>query len=217
MKTNLLSCFILAFFILSFSSCNPKKAIEDKINETIAEEIVGAAMGTDIETSNLTNADKATAQIDLQVGTTTLTYKNAKPIFTIAKGNNEEVTASLSLVEEGENAQRTIQIGLLGKKELFKTPLVANITTKDEEGQVKAIFSIIDMNESGMNLIMTKSGTLKVVSFSENEVVFEIDAEGGENNAETHEGKNLKSIKGKIICKNPMATYMGLKKEEIFN
>ncbi len=216
MKTNLLSCFILSFFILSFSSCNPKKALEDKINETIAEEIVSAGLGTNVETSNLTNAEKATSEVDLKVGGTAITYKNAKPIFTIAKGNNEDITCSLSLMEEGDNIQRTIQIALLGQKDLFKTPLTGSITTEDKEGQVKALFSIVDISESGMNMTMAKSGTVKVVSFSDTEVIIEIDAEGGENTAETHEGKNLKSIKGRIVCKNPMATYMGLKKEEIF-
>jgi hypothetical protein len=213
MKTNLLSCFILSFFIISFSSCNPKKALEDKLNETIAEKAIGAAMGTDVETSNTTNADKAISEIDLKVDGTAITYKNAKPIFTIAKGNNEDITCSISLVEEGDNAQRTIQIGLLGQKNLFKTPLTAPITTKDEANQVKAIFSIMNLSESGMEMKMTNSGTIKVISFSDEEVVFEIDAKGEELN----ESKTPFSIKGKIVCKNPMATYMGLKKEEIFN
>lgn len=216
MKTNFLSYFILAFCILSFPSCNSKKALEDKINETIAEKVVSTAMGTDVETSNLTNADKAIAEIDIKIDGTTLRYKNAKPIFTIAKGNNEDITCALSLVEEGDNTQRSIQIGLLGQKNLFKTPLSANITTEDKENQVKATFMVMDVSESGIQMTMATSGTVKVVSFSDTEVILEIEAQGGENSAETHEGKNLKPIKGRIVCKNPMATYMGLKKEEIF-
>jgi len=212
MKTNLLSCFILSFFILSFSSCNPKKAIEDKISETIAEKMAGTMLGTDVETSNLTNAENAKAEVDIKVDGKSITYKNAKPIFTIAKGNNEDINCSLSLVEEGDNTTRTIQIGLLGQKNLFKTPLTANINTQDEEGQVKASFSIVDFSESGMSAMMTKSGTIKVVSFSDEEVIFEIDAKGEEMN----ESKTPFSITGKIVCKNPMATYIGLKKEEIF-
>ncbi len=216
MKTHFLSYFILSFCIVSFSSCNPKKALEDKINETIAEKIVGAATGVDVETSNMTNADKATAQIDIKVDGNSISYKNIKPIFTIAKGNNEDMTFALSFVEEGDNAQRSIQIGLLGQKNLFKTPLSATITTEDKENQVKATFMIMDLSESGIQMTMATSGTVKVVSYSDTEVILEIDAQGGENIAETHEGKNLKSIKGRIVCKYPMATYMGLEKGDIF-
>jgi hypothetical protein len=214
MKTNLLSCFILCFFVLTFTSCNPKKALEDKINETIAEEIAGAAMGTDVETSNITNADKATAQIGVTVDGNSLNFEKAQPIFNIVKGN-DGITMAFTLTETKENAQNSIQIGIIGKPELFKSPLTAQITTEDKENELKASFNIMYLNEDGIRMVMTKSGTLKVVSFSDDEVVLEIDAMGGET-ADVAEDKNLKPIKGKIVCKSPLMTFIGLKKEEIF-
>ncbi len=215
MKTQFLSCFILSFFVLTFTSCNPKKALEDKINETIAEEIAGAVMGTNVETSNITNADKATAQIGVTVDGNSLNFEKAQPIFNIVKGN-DGITMVFTLTETKENAQNSIQIGIIGKPELFKSPLTAQITTEDKENELKASFNIMYLNEDGFKMVVTKSGTLKVVSFSDDEVILEIDAMGGENNVETVEGKNLKPIKGKIVCKSPLMTFIGLKKEEIF-
>lgn len=215
MKTTLLSYFILSFSIFAFSSCNPKKALEDKINETIAEKVVGTAMGTDVETSNITNADKATAQIGVTIDGNALNFEEAKPIFNIVKGD-KDITMALTISETKENAQNAIQIGIIGKPETFKLPLTAPITSDDVENQAKAQFNIVYINDKGMEMKVTKSGTLKVVSFSDEEVVFELDAMGGENNVDTHEGKNLVPIKGKIVCKNPVMTFMGLKKDEIF-
>lgn len=215
MKTNLLSCLILAFFIFTFSSCNPKKALEDKINETIAEEIVGAAMGTDVETSNITNADKATAQIGVTVDGNSLDITKATPVFNIVKSNND-VMMAITITETKDNAQNAIQISVSGKPELFKMPLTSEITTEDKENQLKASFNVMYLTENGVRMIMTKSGTLKVVSFSDEEVVFEIDAMGGET-ADVAEDKNLKAIKGKIVCKTPLMTFIGLKKEDLFN
>ena len=71
------------------------------------------------------------------------------------------------------------------------------------------------LTENGIRMVMTKSGTLKVVSFSDDEVVFEVDAMGGET-ADLTDDKNLKSVKGKIVCKSPVMTFIGVKKEDIF-
>jgi hypothetical protein len=70
----------------------------------------------------------------------------------------------------------------------------------------------MNMSENGLEIKMTNSGAVKVISFSDEEVVFEVDAKG----QELDENKTPFSITGKIVCKNLMATYIGLKKEEIF-
>lgn len=214
MKTHFLSYFILSFCIVSFSSCNPKKALEDKINETIAEKVVGAAMGTDVETSNLTNAEKASSQIGVTIDGNSLDIKNAIPAFNIVKSNNSIIMA-MTITETKDNAQNAIQISISGNPELFKMPLTSEITNEDKENQLKANFNVMYLTENGIRMVMTKSGTLKVVSFSDDEVVFEVDAMGGET-ADLTDDKNLKSVKGKIVCKSPVMTFIGVKKEDIF-
>ena len=215
MKTNLLSCFILSFIILSFSSCNPKKALEDKVNETIAEEIAGAAMGTDVETSNMTNADKAKAEVDVKLNGTSIGFENSMPNFIITKSNDGKLSFLCTLTEktENENLHRTLNISYHGQKTLFTLPLTATITTRDEENKIKASFFITNLSEKGIEMKNTNAGTVKLISFSDEEVVFEIDAKGEEMN----ESKTPFSLVGKIVCKNPIMTFMGLKKDEIFN
>ncbi|WP_375558714.1 hypothetical protein ACE193_13280 [Bernardetia sp. OM2101] len=217
MKTQILNCFFLTFFILTFAACNPKKALEDKINETIAEEIVSAGLGTDVETSNISNTENASAKVDITMDGKSLDFENAKPVFNIAAGSNDEVIVAINLVQETEGKQRTLQLGISGKKELLKQSLTANFENKTSDGKVVPIFNIMTITDNGIKMSTVKKGTFKVVEFSDEKVVLEIDAEGGENNAETHEGKNLVPVKGTIICENPVMTFMGVKKEEVFN
>ncbi|PIY09767.1 MAG: hypothetical protein COZ18_07335 [Flexibacter sp. CG_4_10_14_3_um_filter_32_15] len=216
MKTQILSYFILSFCVLSFTSCNPKKALEDKINETIAEKMVGAAMGTDVETSNMSNAENASAKVDITMDGKSLDFENTKPIVNIAAGSDDEVIVAINIVQETDGKQRTLQLGISGKKDLLKIPLTANFEDATEKGKVVPIFNIMTITDNGIKMSTVKKGTFKVVEFSDEKVVFEIDAEGGENNVETHEGKNLVPVKGTIVCKNPVMTFIGVKKEEIF-
>jgi len=216
MKTQILSYFILSFCVLSFTSCNPKKALEDKINETIAEKMVGAAMGTDVETSNMSNAENASAKVDITMDGKSLDFENTKPIVNIAAGSDDEVIVAINIVQETDGKQRTLQLGISGKKDLLKIPLTANFEDATEKGKVVPIFNIMTITDNGIKMSTVKKGTFKVVEFSDEKVVFEIVAEGGENNVETHEGKNLVPVKGTIVCKNPVMTFIGVKKEEIF-
>ncbi|WP_291721240.1 hypothetical protein [Bernardetia sp.] len=217
MKTQIINFFVLALFMAAFSSCNPKKAIEDKINETIAEEVTGAMLGTDVETSNISNADKATAKIDVTMDGKKLDFKDAKPIFNIANDSKDKVIVAINLVQEKDGQQHTLQLGFNGKKSMLKAPMTANFEDTNSDEKVAPLFNLMTISDAGMKISVVKKGTLKVVEFSDEKVVLEIDAEGGENNVETHEGKNLVPIKGTIVCENPMMTYIGVKKGEIFN
>ena len=100
---------------------------------------------------------------------------------------------------------------------LTRKPVVVNFEDTNSDEKVAPIFTIMTMSDEGMKISVVKKGTLKVVEFSDEKVVLEIDAEGGENNVDTHEGKNLVPVKGTIVCENPMMTYIGVKKGEIFN
>ena len=216
MKTKILTYSVLSFFILAFASCNPKKAIEDKINETIAEKVAGTMLGTDVESSNLSNAEKATAKIDVKMDGNPIGFENVKPILNIAGGGDDKAVVAINFVQETEGQQQTIQIGFSGKKDLFKVPMTANFGDSQDD-KVAPMFNIMMISDAGMKIQTITKGTLKVVEFSEDKVVLEIDAEGGENNLDTHEGKNLVPVKGTIVCESPMTTYIGIKKEEIFN
>ena len=213
MKTQFLTYFVLSFFILAFVSCNPKKAIEERI----AKEMAGAMLGTDVETSNLSNAENASVEIDMKMDGKDIGFEESKPVFNIAAGSDDQVIVAINFTQELEGKQHTLQLGVNGKKELLKTPLTANFEDVTGEGKVVPIFNIMTITDNGMEMSTVKKGTFKVVEFSDEKVVIEIDAEGGKNTAETHEGKNLIPIKGTIVCKNPIMTFMGVKKEEIFN
>ena len=217
MKTQIINFFVLALFMAAFSSCNPKKAIEDKINETIAEEVAGAMLGTDVESSNLSNADKATAKIDVTMDGKSLGFENTKPIFQIANDSKDKAIVAMNFMKEKDGQQHNLQLGFTGKKNMIKVPMTVNFEDTNSDEKVAPILTIMTMSDEGMKISVVKKGTLKVVEFSDEKVVLEIDAEGGENNAETHEGKNLVPIKGTIVCENPMMTYIGVKKDEIFN
>jgi hypothetical protein len=226
MKTQILNCFVLSFFILTFVSCNAKKAAEDKINETIAEEVVGTMLGTDVETSNISDAEKATGQLDLTIDGKSISEKLNQPVFQIASGGGESedvIIASMLSTQTQDNKGNAIQFGISGNKNLLKESMVINFEDVGKEGKVAPTLQIVntgeptDSNPLGMQITVVKTGTLKVVSFSDEEVKFEIDAMGGDNTAETHNGKNLVPIKGTIVCKNPIMTFMGVKKSEIFN
>ncbi len=216
MKTQLFPYFVLTFFILVFASCNPKKALEDKINETIAEEVAGAILGTDVETSNISNIEKSTAMIDINIDGQKIDFQKSKPIFNIVSDSKDNIILALTLVGEKNNKQYSLQFGINAQKELLKLPLVANFGDSQKDGKVAPLFNITALKDKKMGIITVVEGTMKVVEFSDEKVVFEIDAKGGKNNVETHEGKNLFPIKGKIVCKNPVMTLIGVKKEEIF-
>lgn len=216
MKIQIINFFVLAFFMATFSSCNPKKYVEDKINETIAEEVTGAMLGTDVETSNLSNADKATAKIDVTMNGKKIGFENAKPVFHIANDSKDKVVVAINFMQEKDGQQHNLQLGFTGKKSMMKAPMTINFEDTNSDEKVAPIFTIMTMDDTGMKMSIVKKGTLKVVEFSDEKVLLEIDAEGGENNVDTHDGKNLVPVKGTIICKNPMMTYMGVKKDEIF-
>ncbi len=226
MKTQFLVYPVLSFFILTLVSCNPKKYVEDKINETIAEEITGAMIGTDVETSNISDTEKATGQVDLTIDGKHLNSKINQPVFQIASGGGKEsekvVIATMLSMQTQDEKESGLQFGISGNKSQLKTSMVINFEDVGKDDKVSPTLQIIttgkatDTNPMGMQIIVVKTGTLKVLSFSDEEVKFEIDAMGGPNTAETHEGKNLVPIKGTITCKYPVMTFMGVKKDEIF-
>ncbi|AFM04054.1 hypothetical protein Fleli_1640 [Bernardetia litoralis DSM 6794] len=212
MKTQFVKYFILSFCILSFSSCNPKKAIEEKI----AKEMAGAMLGTDVDMSNIDESKESSVKVDMTMDGKTLDFSNPKSVFNIASGSNDEVIVAINIIQETNGKQRTLQLGVSGKKSLLKLPLTANFEDVTEDGKVAPIFNIMTISDNGMKISVAKKGTFKVIGFSDKKVVFEIDAEGGDNTAETHDGKNLVPIKGTIICENPIMTFIGVKKDEIF-
>ena len=225
MKTQFLTYSVVSLFILTLVSCNPKKYVEDKINETIAEELAGAAMGTDVETSNLSNAENSSGQLDLTVDGKSMSNKIKQPAFQITsngKDSKDVLIASMLAAQTEDGKGNAIQFGISGDKSALKESMVINFEDVGKEGKVAPTLQIIttgeatDSNPMGMQITVVKTGTLKVVSFSDEEVKFEIDAMGGANTAETHDGKNLVPIKGTIVCKNPVMTFMGVKKAEIF-
>jgi len=162
------------------------------------------------------NAENASAKVDITMDGKSLDFENTKPIVNIAAGSDDEVIVAINIVQETDGKQRTLQLGISGKKDLLKIPLTANFEDATEKGKVVPIFNIMTITDNGIKMSTVKKGTFKVVEFSDEKVVFEIDAEGGENNVETHEGKNLVPVKGTIVCKNPVMTFIGVKKEEIF-
>lgn len=201
---------VFAFVLALFTSCG----LKERASEAIAEKAMGAMLGTEVESSNLSKAAEATAEIDLTFAGQPVAFENPTPIINVAGG--DKVTFALNIVQEEEGKQQSLQISVLGKKELFKLPMTATIGSNIPDDQAQGMVNMAAFTNDGMQMNIATKGTLTIKSYSEDQVVIEIDAEGGENNVETHEGKNLKPIKGKVICKSPVATYLGIKKEELF-
>lgn len=221
MKNQFYISIILSSFIFTLFSCNSEKAETESetknINETIAEETVSKVLGTDVETSNISNAKDSSVEIELTMDGKALEFDNQEPVINIAAGKDDQVIVAIRFLKEEDGKQHSMQLGLGGKKEFLKLPLTANFKDKKVEQTVVPTFSMMTMTDTGMDMSIISKGTLKVVEFSDEKVILEIDAEGGKNTVETLEGKNLVPVKGTISFKNPVMTFIGIKKEEIFN
>lgn len=222
MNTKLLSCFTLSFFIFFLSSCNPKKAIEDKI----AKEVAGAMLGTDVDISNVDESKESSVKVDLKNGSQSINFTTKRPTFQIMKDNKGEIIIAASIGKEAENKQEkgySMLFGITGDASLMKGAKSIEFGEK-EEGKLTA--SLItttlgtEQEAKAGNMFgeptMIETGTLKLVEFSEEKIIFEIDAKA--KNLSMKEGENEEnSFTGTITCENPAITFIGIKKEEVFN
>lgn len=215
MKPYFLNSFIFILFAALFSSCGSGKSLEEKVNETIAEEVAEAITGQELETSNISDIDKASVELSLEFGDKKLKeLPETKPVIQIIAGNGEDegkVTIGTSVGAGTDKKEDGVgfTLNLSGLKSELKLPTTIDLSKKEGtlRGGVNAMYTI----DKRIVAPLSKSGTLTVSSFSDEEVVFEIDAV-----LEDPASKDMIPLKGKVICKKPMMSYVGVKKEEVF-
>ncbi len=221
MKTQFLSCVILSFCVLFLSACNPKKAIEEKI----AKEMAGAMLGTDVDMSN-TDGKNASAKIDLKNGSQSINFNMESSVFQIMKDNKDQVILSGMFGtpdNEKEDTKHVIMFGIMGDASLLKGASIINFGEK-EKGKLNATLTLSTTGSKeemeskgmfGMKQNMVETGTVKIVKFTEEEIIFEFDATAKYLSMKEGESEE-NALTGTITCKNPLITFIGMKKEEVF-
>ena len=224
MKTQLVSYFILSFCVISLFACNPRKAIEEKI----AKEMAGAMLGTDIDVSNVDNSKPSSAIVNLKKGSESISFKTESAVFNVVKEKSGNLSIGTSLLKEEEDSQGgaiSIILGVTGDASLWKNSSTFNFDSqkKDKDKMAASIMinkvgseeEIKSKGMMGIQPTMVETGTMKIVKFTEEEIIFEIDAKAKDLSMKEEEVKE-NSITGTITCKNPIITFMGISKDEVF-
>ncbi len=219
MKTQITTYFALSFLILAFYSCNPKKAIEEKI----AKEMAGAMLGTDVDMSNTDSSKPSSAKVDLKKGSESINFDLEGVVFNVMKDNQGQLIMGTAIAQDKEDNKIMIMLGITGDASLIKgasaiefgekkegklsATLTMNKTGSEEEMKLKGMM--------GMKVTSVKSGTMELVKLTEEEIIFKINGVAEDMSMGDEEMKES-PFTGTITCKNPVITFMGMKKDEFF-
>ena len=203
MKQTIYTLSMAFLLIASLSSCDPKKALEEKLEEVVANEIMENA---GIDGENITNVQPK--------GTFKVNYDGSELL------NTEDAIASTQFTSElmafavrNNNANISLMAGLsLDPTKLKNTPLSVEMV-QGSNREKKDNFTF--MATIGGQMYVMKEGTVTVENFSKEKLVMKIEGKGGLNSGDTHNGKGLKDMSVEVSCENPSYVFIGVKKEEV--
>lgn len=197
---------ILSAFFCIAVSCNKIEEKKNELKTSMAEKVIEAASGKEIDALDVNNIEKNSSVVEVEID-----GKNISKDFENGFGNITASKETIAItVTGGENGQDNILLGFTGKDLTTERPIKGKMVKGENAGFT---FSTMRLVESGMEALISMEAEGEIISMNEEKTVIRLKGKLS-NTLDAENPEKWKSYEGTITLNYPIFQALGSSKED---